>query len=423
MTRIESLEQAEQILSTYVPQVRELLGKDLTLKRMKPLMDKLGNPEDKLKIIHIAGTSGKTSTAYFIAALLKSAGKRVGLTISPHISSVTERVQIDLSPISDSKFCSELGEFLDAIEIVEPRPTYFELLVAFAYWYFAKAGVDYAVIETGLGGSFDATNIAGKSDKICVITDIGLDHMKVLGQSITEIAGQKAGIIHHGNQVFMNRQSPAVMNVFKSQTQKQKATLNVLSNIHSSREVKELDSIPAYQQRNWRLAKNVYDFVAKRHSLPTLNPEQIKQALMVSIPARMETIRWHGKTVFLDGAHNQQKMKAFVDSFQQLYPDKKADILLALKTDKEYQAVLPLLRPICNRLIITGFDTSQDLYIKSIAPQTLATAAKQIGFDEIVVEKNAHKALEHILNGSNDTVVITGSFYLLGMLRPAILVA
>lgn len=424
MTQIRSLDEANQLLAAYVPQVRELLGKDLTLARMKPLLNELGNPQNQLKIIHVAGTSGKTSTAYYIASLLKTAGKRVGLTVSPHLDSVTERVQINLEPLPEAVFCQALGQFLDLIAEVEPRPTYFELLIAFVYWYFAKVEVDYAVIETGLGGSFDATNAAGKSDKICVITDIGLDHVHVLGGTLTEIAGQKAGIIHTGNQVFMHQQSPAVMSVFEQKTKEQNAILNVLSDFESlSREllVPEFSVLPQYQQRNWLLAKSTYDYIASRDSLPVLSPAQLAHSMAVQVPGRMETLTVQAKNIIMDGAHNEQKMCAFVNSFQALYPGQKASILIALKEGKEYKSVLPLLRPICNRLIVTSFKTAQDLPIISINPQVLASAARGFGFTDIQLELDYKKAYELLLATPGNPVIITGSFYLLSSLRPSIL--
>lgn len=422
--KICNLEEANKLLASYVPLARELLGKDLTLARMKPLLNELGNPQNQLKIIHVAGTSGKTSTAYYIASLLKTAGKKVGLTVSPHLDSVTERVQINLEPLPEAVFCRALEEFLDLIAGVEPRPTYFELLIAFVYWHFAKSKVDYAVIEAGLGGSFDATNVAGKSDKICVITDIGLDHTSVLGKTITEIAGQKAGIIHTGNQVFMHQQSPAVMEVFTGTTKAQIAILNVLSNYENpSRGAAALEfaKLPQYQQHNWTLAKAAYDYIAERDSLPLLNTGQLARGMAIQVPGRMEVRTVAGKTIIMDGAHNQQKTEAFADSFKALYPGQKANILLALKEGKEYKSVLPLLRPICNRLIVTSFKTAQDLPIISINPQLLASAAEGFGFSDIQLEPDYKKAYELLLATPGNPAIITGSFYLLSSLRPSIL--
>ena len=426
MTQIRTLEEAQKVLANYIPHVSELLGKDLTLQRMKPMLAVLGNPETKLKIIHVAGTSGKTSTAYYVTALLKEAGVVVGLTISPHLDSVIERVQINLEPLPEPVFCKALSEFLELISQVEPKPTYFELLIAFVYWYFAKIEVDYAVIETGLGGSFDATNVAGNSNKVCVLTDIGLDHMHVLGDTLAEIARQKAGIIYPQNQVFSYQQSSVVMRVFEAEVAELHAILNVLSDYDDlSRGVPktEIVKLPQYQQRNWLLAKKVYDYIVQRDNLPVLEPEQLVTSMQVKIPGRMDIWAIDGKTLVMDGAHNEQKMTAFVASFQALYPNQKATVVLALKKGKEYETVLPLLEPICSNLIVTSFDTFQDLPIVSIEPELLAREASRLGFKNVKTEHDYIKAYELANSSSDDIVVITGSFYLLSSLRTVIIQA
>jgi dihydrofolate synthase/folylpolyglutamate synthase len=424
MRQIRNITEAEQALAEYMPQVRELLGKDITLVRMEPLLTSLGNPQAKLKIIHVAGTSGKTSTSYYVASLLKVAGKKAGLTVSPHLDSVTERVQINLDPLAEDVFCQSLGEFLELIKNVDPRPTYFELVIAFVYWYFAKAQVDYAVIETGLGGTFDATNMAKNSNKVCVITDIGIDHTHVLGNSLPEIAGQKAGIIQAQNQVFMHDQSPAVMEVFHTKANKEKAILNVLSNLdNESREAENpsFSALPEYQQRNWLLAKRVYDYLAQRDALPTLNNDQQTASMAVQVPGRMDVRGVNDKTIVMDGAHNEQKMTAFVSSFKKLYPNQKAAILLSLKEGKEHEAVLPIIKPICSSLIITTFLTAQDLPAVSIHPDILAAAAQKYGFNNVSVDAYYKTAYQQLLATDEPLAIITGSFYLLSTLRPIIL--
>lgn len=144
MAQIRNLQEIEAELAKYVPLVKETAAKNITLDRMRPLMTAVGNPQKRLKIIHIAGTSGKTSTAYYISSLLTAAGKKTGLTVSPHVDSVLERVQIDTKILTEKEFASALSEFMTLVENSKLQPTYFELLVAFAYWYFEKTGVDYA---------------------------------------------------------------------------------------------------------------------------------------------------------------------------------------------------------------------------------------------------------------------------------------
>ncbi len=418
MRQIRNILEAEAELAKYIPKVRELLGKDITLERMRPLMKALGNPQHKLKIIHVAGTSGKTSTAYYLASLLKQSGKKVGLTVSPHIDSVTERVQINLKPVSETEFRQALGEFLELIKNVDPEPTYFELMIAFVYWYFAKTKVDYAVIETGLGGLHDATNIAQQSDKVCVITDIGFDHVHVLGKTLAEIAAQKAGIIHPGNQVFAYSQTKEVDDALSERAKQQEAMLNMLS-LSDQRACG--NQLPDFQKRNWCLAARVYKYIAERDSLPELSDDQLLASQNVVIPGRMEGRQVGTKTIVMDGAHNSQKMQAFVDSFRHKYPGQKVPVLLSLKSDKEHQEVLRELLPICSELIITSFQTSEDLPATPNDPNVLAEEAKRIGSQHIKIEPNPFKAYKLLLNTKTKLAVVTGSFYLIADLHRDIL--
>lgn len=416
--KINTLEQAQAELTKYIPMVRELLGKNITVERIRPLMNVLGNPQDKLKIIHIAGTSGKTSTAYYIASLLRQAGQKVGLTVSPHIDSITERVQIDLKPLSEAEFCGALSEFLELIKNVDPEPTYFELLIAFAYWYFAKTKVDYAVVETGLGGLHDATNIAGKPNKICVITDIGFDHIHVLGKTLPEIASQKAGIIHPGNQVFMYKQPNQVADTVKAIAEQKKAKLNLLS-ISDIRACKT--ELPDFQKRNWCLSLQIYEYIAKRDDLPGLGAQQLANSQATVIPGRMESHRTNDKTIIMDGAHNAQKMQALASSFSHKYPGQKVPVLFSLKTSKDCKEVLKELLPICSELIITQPRRSKDVFAMPLDAKFLADEAKKVGLQYTKVEPDSFKAYKLLLNTKSDMVIVTGSFYLISDLRRDIL--
>ena len=418
MTRLNNLAEAEAALAHYIPAAQALIGKNITLERMIPLMELLGNPQDQLKIVHLAGTSGKTSTAYYIAAMLQSGGHKVGLTVSPHVDTVNERLQINGQPLPEAEFCTALGEFLDLIADFTPEPTYFELLIAFVYWYFAKTGVDYAVIETGLGGLQDCTNIARQPSKVGIITDIGLDHMHVLGNTVAEIAAQKAGIIHSGNQAFMYDQGEEVTKIFQDYAQAQQAELTLFDQAKLAAEYIEpaLQDMPLYQQRNWLLARAVVDYVAKRDGW-TVATEAVMQSLAVQVPGRMDRQLIGSKTIVMDGAHNQQKMEAFVGSFRQLYPGRTVPILLSMKQGKEYEAVLPLLKPICSQLIITTFDVMQDLPSKSIEPSLLVEAAQADGFEAVEAISDPTEAFNRLMALPGDLAIVTGSFFLLAWIR------
>lgn len=403
--------EAEALLAKYVPLMRQLTGRDITLERMRPLMTALSNPHERLKIIHLAGTSGKSSTAYYIANMLTLTGHKTGLTVSPHIDNIAERVQINMQPLRESAFTDALSDYTRIVETGGIEPTYFELLVGFAYWYFDKAGVDYAVVETGLGGMDDSTNIASRPDKICVITDIGLDHMHVLGRTVPEIARQKAGIIHSGNTVFMYQQADEIMEVIEERCTEVGAELRL---VQDDTGAPALQSLPGFQRRNWTLAKAVFEYVRERDGLPAVNSAQ---SIHAQIPARMDIVRLGGKSLVMDGAHNEQKMRAFATSFKEKYPDKKVPVLLSLKRGKEAVAVLPLLKTITSTLFVTAYRSGEDMPIAAIGPEELNAAAKQFGFASIVTEPDIDKAYGQFISNVSELGVVTGSFYLIGQLR------
>jgi len=412
---IRNFQEAEAALLPYVPLVARLSGKDTTLDRIQPLMALLGNPQDQLRVIHIAGTSGKTSTAYYMAALLAASGQETGLTVSPHVDAINERVQINGQPLAEADFCIELGSFLEIIKRAGQKPSYFELLYAFALWVLARKNVDYAVVETGVGGLHDATNIATRPDKVCVITDIGLDHTHLLGETLPEIAAQKVGIVHDQNHVFMYRQPEAVMAVIEQWTDRHHAPLHIIENQATGTDYQ--DSLPAYQQRNWQLAHGVYEYLQNRDDLQPLTSQVLTETRQIRIPGRMDTRQINGKTIVMDGAHNAQKMATFIDSFRRLYPDVRPAVLLALKTGKEYKELAPLFADWASRVIVTTFETSQDLPAKSIDPAVIADAFKGAGLDNVESISDHRAAFQALMAAPDKVCVITGSFYLLSQIR------
>ena len=416
LVTIRNIQDANKALLPFVPLVAQLTGKDTTLTRIRPLMQLLGNPQDKLRFIHIAGTSGKTSTAYYLSALLAATGKKVGLTVSPHVDSVTERVQINNKPLSETIFCSELSKFLEIVQKASQKPTYFELLYAFSMWVFVRHNVDYAVIETGMGGLYDATNVITRPDKICVITDIGIDHTHILGKSLTEIATQKIGIVHEKNVVFTYTQTDEVMEAFSGWTSKHHAKLNTTTQM-DEQSISELDftGIAYYQQRNWLLAYMVFRYLIERDNLRSLTSEELLKTVHFQVPAHMDIRQVNGKTIIMDGAHNAQKMSAFIESFKILYPGVKPVVVIALKHDKEFKDVVSILSKIAAKIITTTFKSSQDLPVQSMDPQSLAKAFE--GNVPVEVVPNHKDAIRTMLSSSEHVGIITGSFYLLSQIR------
>lgn len=419
MARITTIDEANAALFPYVPLVGQLTGKDKTLDRVAPLMSYLGDPQDKTRVIHIAGTSGKTSTAYFTAALMSTTGKKVGLTVSPHVDSITERVQVNGAPLSDKTFCGYLSEFLQLIEVAPIKPSYFELLTAFSFWVFEREAVDYAVIETGLGGLFDATNIVSRPDKVCVITDIGFDHMNILGNTIEQIAAQKAGIIQRHNSVIMYAQSAAVNQVFKVQADVADAELILTTEEAANKAygISLAPETPEFQRRNWLLARSAFQYVQERDNLPAVEASVLSDTQSLQVPGRMDHRQVGDTLIVMDGAHNGQKMETFLRSFSHAYPDEKPAVLIALKEGKEPSAVAPMLAPIASEIIVTTFDTSQDLPAKSIDPNELAGIFKTAGAVHISVEPDHRQAYQKLLATKSKIVIITGSFYLLSQIR------
>lgn len=387
------------------------------LDRMYRVMDFLGNPQEQLKIIHVAGTSGKTSTSYYAAALLQAAGQKVGLTVSPHVSEVNERVQINLVPLAEAQFCRELSEFLKLLEPSGLEPTYFELLVALAYWEFARQQCDYAVIEVGLGGLLDGTNVVRRADKICVITDVGLDHMQILGSNVSEIAAQKAGIIGPGNEVFCYRQGDAVDAVIAAQAAKQQATLHV---IEVALTPAELGFLPLFQQRNFGLARAAVNRVLQRDGHQSLTTEQIITAAHMLVPARMEIFHRAGKTIILDGAHNAQKLSALAASIRAQFPDQPAAALVSFTASREEQLgdVLAEIKKIATSLIATTFPAAQDLPHLPVEPTQIVDAAHQLNFAHAVAIAKPEPALTALLARPETVLLVSGSFYLCSAIRP-----
>lgn len=378
-------------------------GSIYTLDRIKKLLAKLDNPQEKFKTIHVAGTSGKTSTSYYLANILQASGYKVGLTVSPHIQAINERVQINLIPVSEKEFCRQFNEFSLILNTLSIRLTYFELFVAFAFWYFAKTEVDYAVVEVGLGGTLDATNVIERTDKICAITDIGLDHTEVLGNDLAAVAQQKAGIIGGSNNVFMNSQDDKIMRVIKAQISEQQAKLTIVDGPTQD-----------FQQRNWQLAKTVCEYIFKMDNGRKLTENQWQQTAKMTIPGRLEVVEYSGKTLVFDGAHNSQKMTALVKAYQWQFTGKTTTVLLAVTDTKNnhLEVMAKQLQPIADHLIISSFSLSQDVAKESLSPYEVAKY-----FDSAEVEPDLKQALTALLGRKEEVLLITGSLYLISVVK------
>jgi dihydrofolate synthase/folylpolyglutamate synthase len=411
MSELQSFSDVEAALAKLTPVVlaRELRSPE----HMAELMELLGNPQETYKVLHVAGTSGKTSTAYYAAAQLQAVGKRVGLNISPHAEVVNERVQINLTPLPEAEFCAEFSRFLSTIEPFNMPLNYFQVMTAFALWEFAQQKVEYAVVEVGIGGLADSTNVVKREDKVCVITDIGYGHMIILGNTLPEIAEHKAGVIQLHNTVFCRAQAPEIMQKVVERAKLKQADLHVVEDIA------QYPFLPPFQRRNVAMATAATQYMLERDGHGRLDAEQLNQAARITIPARLEVRESRGKTVVLDAAHNPQKMHALAESLQARFPDKTFAVLFAPTKGQRsfYENLLNEVVPFASYLIVTSFQPDESGRFGSASPARLQLLLESLDVKGGVIADPA-EAFAALHARSEDILVVTGSFYLLNNIRP-----
>jgi dihydrofolate synthase/folylpolyglutamate synthase len=415
--KLRTFNQAEQFLALHIPKSsQQTFSGELGLKRTKYFLHLLGRPQEKLKIIHVAGTSGKGSTCYLISSLLTSHGFKVGFHQSPHLTDVRERFQINNQIISKKEFIFYLNKIIPIINIVGRTfygpLTYFEILVGLAYFIFYDKKVDYAVMETGLGGWYDGTNVVSRADKLAVLTKIGLDHTNILGKTLSEIAFQKAMIINKNSQVISINQATAAKKIIEQVAKKKQAKVLFIEKNHHFNF--KLNLIGDYQKENAGLALATVNFLGQRDGF-IIHQENVKKVFKKAhFHGRFDIKKIKRKTVVFDGAHNPQKMEAFIKALIQKYPNKKFNFLLAFKSGKDYRNMLKTIIPWADSIVLTSFFTeNQDMINLSENPGIVGQQLKKIGFDNFVVIPSNKKALEKILT-KKEPIVVTGSLYLVG---------
>ena len=312
-------------LLTSVGKFRVSLG----LERISAILDLLGNPQDKLNCVHIAGTNGKGSVCSIIASVLNEAGKKVGLYTSPHLFKYTERIKISGKDISDDDFAKYVYEISTLAEKNNIDLTEFEILTAVMFKYFADNEVEVAVLETGLGGRYDATNVI-KHPLCCGITHVDFDHTERLGDTLDKIAYEKAGI--------MKKNCPCIVfegkEVYYDCAFEVGALLEVISPIT---QVSGLSLLGLHQQENLSLAIAVIEKVC-----PNIAQDVIKKGLEnVKHPGRFQYIK--EKNLIIDGAHNPNGIKSLVESLDYYYPEQKRRIIFGCLRNKDYKSMLKML--------------------------------------------------------------------------------
>lgn len=412
--KFTTMKQVQEYLIQFTPKPDDTLSFEQKFERMKYFMRLLGDPQNKIKVVHIAGTSGKGSTSYIMSALLHKLGHKVGLCVSPHLYDLRERTQIDNKLISEEKYCRYLDAIYPFIEEMDASgqgvPSFFEISMALSFYAFWSERVDYAVMETGLGGRYDATNTAISPDKLCLITKIGYDHMDFLGDTIELIATEKAHIMQPGNISFSVPQMPEAEQVLLKVAKQKKAHLTFIELKNDFRTSLQGE----YQQENISLAVAGLYTLAKRDAF-AYDGDVIRKTLMkLSFAGRFQKIEKAGKTVILDGAHNPQKIEAFIGSLKKNYPDRKFDFLLAFKQGKHYDEMLPFIIPLARKITVTEFTISgQGMGGESEEAEDVVAAVNKLGLNNTKIVKDSQKALEEALESAEDILVVTGSLYLL----------
>lgn len=382
---------------------RAWVGQKPGLERIRRLLGRLGDPHKGLKFVHIAGSNGKGSTAAMLASVLTAAGLRTGLYTSPHLWRFHERFQVDGVPIPGEELADLAARVLEAAE----DETEFELMTAIAFLHFQRSGCDIVVLETGLGGRLDSTNIIG-SPEVAVITRIGLEHTQLLGDTPEKIAGEKAGIIKTGCDAVLYGQSREVEAVVERACRERCVPLAVAR----PRELEyRVSLLGEYQLHNAAVVLETVDRLRRRGwEIP--ERAVVRGLEQTRWPGRMELAR-RRPDVLLDGAHNPQCMEALARSLRGMYPGKELIFLTGVLADKDYPAMMGELLPLAREFYTLTPDSPRALPAGKLANYLGEQGAKASPCGS--VREGLDRAL--VAAGMEDVVCICGSLYMIGEAR------
>jgi dihydrofolate synthase/folylpolyglutamate synthase len=397
-----------------------------SLDRMSRMVDTMGDPQRAYPVIHVTGTNGKGSTAQIITKLLMAQGLRVGTYTSPHLERVNERIALDGEAISDEAFGEEVGAIADLEIVAGVRPSYFEILTAAAYRCFADAAVDVAVVEVGLLGRWDATNVA--DGQVAVVTNVGLDHTEYAGPTRADIAREKAGIVKPGATLVLGETDPELAAIFRAEgpgplwwreidfdcTENELALGGRLVTLQTPLAVYPELFLPLYGRHQGDNAAVALTAVESFFEA-SLDPSVVEEGLAaVEVPGRFEVLG-HQPLVILDGAHNPAGAEMCMSAFDEDFAPAGRRILVAgfLRDPTE---MLEALRADEFALVVCCTPPSP----RGVPAETTAAAAAALGVDEVVVEPDVARACDRALAvaGPDDAVLVTGSLYVVGAARP-----
>lgn len=422
---------------TYIKNLTKF-GINLGLERIQALLNRLGNPEKELNVIHIGGTNGKGSTTAILQAILKQAGYKAGMFISPHLHDFRERISINGELIQPEDIVIGMNEIRPQLNILlaegVEHPTEFEVSTALALLYFAKKRPDFVLMEVGLGGEIDSTNVV--HPLISVITHIGMDHMDYLGTTIEEIAQVKAGIIKEGIPVVTSATKPQALQIIEEQAHKKGSELIMVGrDIRWQRVEEDLDCFDYcgltgfYPKLKLRL-QGEHQFINASTALVVVEILQTRFGYHISetaIRQGLNTVKWPGRLelisenpkILLDGAHNVDGMESLAQALRQyaqgLYKRDRLIICLGMLGDKEIVQAVSIIGPLADEIVVTKPDSLRAAdweYPAILVAEYLTNNNIHVIEDPILA---VHKCLE-IMDGG-DMLCVTGSLYLIAPVR------
>jgi dihydrofolate synthase / folylpolyglutamate synthase len=408
-------------------EVKSAKPSDLKLERMRAFLDRLGRPQDRLRIVHVTGTKGKGSTVAMIAAMLRAAGYRVGQFTSPHLVEVNERMSVNGTPISRDELASLIAELVPIVRDLEGRdpvgPTYFEIGTALGFLHFVRRRVDVAVVEVGLGGRFDSTNVC--EPLVAVLTSVGYDHMAQLGRTLAEIAYQKAGIFKRGVPAVCGALPPEAEAVVRSVAGELRCPLRMagrefqyvydppnrvtLATASGSHRV-TLAMPGEHQSANAAVAVAAIECL--REAGMSVSEAALRLGLeTAACPGRVEIVR-RSPTVILDTAHNGPSARALVRTLRELVPEARRKLcVFAVSSDKDHGEILGILDDYFDEFHLTRYSNNS----RSARPDSLRALVRKPS----TIHERAADAWRAARGsaGDGDLVCVTGSVFLAGELN------
>ena len=391
----------------------ELFGMRFGLDRMRRMMTVLGSPERRFPAIHVLGTNGKSSTTRMTAAILERHGLRTGAYLSPHLISYRERILIGERELAAEAFAAAVSRASWAAERVnrtlseDDHVTQFELLTAAALWEMAEQEIEVAVIEAGLGGRYDATSVVDA--RVMVLTNVGLEHTRWLGPTVTDIAEEKLAVVPAGGTLVLGDDLDVdALAVAERVARERGATILRPPPLEDSI---RLGSRGAFQRRNFALARAAAEAYLADAGIPANMDAVAAAAVETLVAGRLQLIGEHPPTL-LDGAHNPDAVRALVDALPEALGEKPLALVLGVLDDKDAATMLTTLLPLCERAWFTAPPSS-----RALSPAALESLARQLGFEAAVCEPRPLRALAGAREWAlqHDGVVLaTGSVYLVG---------